>query len=451
MKKWLAILCALFLMAGCGAPAGDSSQSSSLPEDSSSAAMDQSDHKAVAAALFTDLTERQYDSLAKYTFDEAMSEVVRKNGLKPSLDASFAQLGKVTELHDCVSVQSNGYDIVSVPAVFENGRISLNVVFDGQDRIAGIHFADYPQDETAALALPEGAQELDYSFTARDGKTFSGSLVLPSNHTSSTLVILVHGSGPNDRNETLYRNTPFRDLAYLLAQQGVASYRYDKRTFLYAGECAADSGFTVKEETVYDAADAFSAFRQQTEYAFDRIIILGHSLGGFLIPQIDGEVQADGYIMLAAPSGNFADLMKQQYEYLRTFADENQKAAYDAQLQQLEQLRDLEALDATKPFMGAYPAYWKDLLSYDPLQAAESLSAPVLVLQGEEDYQVPMSEYERWKNAFGDRASWQFHSYPGLSHLMMPGDLTKNPSSYYEKLQSFDSSVAADIAAFAKS
>lgn len=450
MKKWLAVLCALFLMAGCSAPSGDSSQGSSLPENSSSVPMDQSDHQAVAAALFTDLTEGQYDALEKYTFDEAMSEIVRKNGLKPSLDASFAQLGKVVELHDCVSTQAEGYDVISVPAVFENGRISLNVVFDGQDRIAGIHFADYPQDETAAVSLPEGAQELDYSFTARDGKTLSGSLVLPSANTYSALVILVHGSGPNDRNETLYNNTPFRDLAYLLAQQGVASYRYDKRTFLYGSECAADTGFTVKEETVYDAADALSAFRQQTEYPFDRMLILGHSLGGFLIPQIDGEAQADGYIMLAAPSGNFADLMKQQYEYLRTFADKNQKAAYDAQLQQLEQLRNPDALDATKPIMGAYPAYWKDLLSYDPLQAAEGLPAPVLVLQGEEDYQVPMSEYEQWKTAFEDYASWQFHSYPGLSHLMMPGDLTQNPSSYYTKQQSFDSSVAADIAAFAK-
>lgn len=151
MKKWLAVLCALFLMAGCSAPAGDSSQGSSLPENSSSVPMDQSDHQAVAAALFTDLTEGQYDALEKYTFDEAMSEIVRKNGLKPSLDASFAQLGKVVELHDCVSTQAEGYDVISVPAVFENGRISLNVVFDGQDRIAGIHFADYPQDETAAV------------------------------------------------------------------------------------------------------------------------------------------------------------------------------------------------------------------------------------------------------------------------------------------------------------
>lgn len=103
---------------------------------------------------------------------------------------------------------------------------------------------------------------------------------------------------------------------------------------------------------MYDAADALSAFRQQTEYPFDRILILGHSLGGFLIPQIDGEAQADGYIMLAAPSGNFGDLMKQQYEYLRTFADENQKAAYDAQLQQLEQLRNSDALDAIKTHYG---------------------------------------------------------------------------------------------------
>ena len=90
----------------------------------------------------------------------------------------------------------------------------------------------------------------------------------------------------------------------------------------------------------------------------------------------------------------------------------------EAMMAELDKLQQLDSLPEDEAVVGAYPAYWKDLLSYDPVKTAETITKPVLVLQGEEDYQVPLQEFETWKAAYGEKANWTFHSYSGLSHMM---------------------------------
>jgi len=75
-------------------------------------------------------------------------------------------------------------------------------------------------------------------------------------------VVLVHGSGPQDRDETIGPNKPFRDLAWGLASQGIAVLRYDKRTKVHGAMMAgAVEQFTVKEETIDDALAAVALLR----------------------------------------------------------------------------------------------------------------------------------------------------------------------------------------------
>jgi len=83
-------------------------------------------------------------------------------------------------------------------------------------------FSEYIEPSTvAALTLPEGTAEQELTLTMRDGKDLPATLTLPQGDQPAPVIILVHGSGPNDRNETLYGNTVFQDIAYRLAEQGI--------------------------------------------------------------------------------------------------------------------------------------------------------------------------------------------------------------------------------------
>ncbi len=95
-------------------------------------------------------------------------------------------------------------------------------------------------------------QEREISF-GEDSWTLPGTLSIPYKEGPFPALVLVHGSGPNDRDETLGANKPFRDLAQGLASRGIAVLRFDKRTRVHGARIASSSGLTVAEEAVDDA------------------------------------------------------------------------------------------------------------------------------------------------------------------------------------------------------
>jgi hypothetical protein len=85
---------------------------------------------------------------------------------------------------------------------------------------------------------------------------------------------------------------------------------------------------------------------------------------------------------------------------------------------------------ATGTISHAPAGYWLDLRGYDPPVAAKAITRPLLVLQGERDYQVTLPEFERWKRALAGKPNVTFHSYPGLNHLFITGTGKSLPSDY---------------------
>ena len=92
-------------------------------------------------------------------------------------------------------------------------------------------------------------------------------------------------------------------------------------------------------------------------------------------------------------------------------------------------------------------SYWLDLRGYDPPSAAKALEAPMLILQGERDYQVTMDEFANWKSALGSRPNVTFHSYKTLNHLFIPGTGQSLPADY-QVPGHVDEAVIRDIAAW---
>jgi hypothetical protein len=247
-------------------------------------------------------------------------------------------------------------------------------------------------------------------------------------------VVLIHGSGPNDRDETIGSQKPFADLAAGLASRGVAVLRFDKRTKIY-GARMAGADITVKDEVIDDAVAAVAAVRGTPRVDRDRVFVLGHSLGGMLIPRIAAATpSAAGFIVMAGAARPLEQAIVEQMQYLAnadgTVTPDEEKAIDDAR-------RDAAAIRALTPAAAAHtviahaPAsYWLDLRGYDPPAAARTIDKPMLVLQGERDYQVTMEEFARWKAVLGSKPNVTIKSYPALNHLMMAGSGKSLPAEY---------------------
>lgn len=399
------------------------------------------------------LGQKAYDDLmTNFSYTEEMETMVRNGSLKKSYESLMGMLKELKEIKTPFLIEQYGYKTVCVPCQFEAQNINLQISFqDG--KIAGVLTAIYQE-------LDEDSEEKEYiekqiPISIGEGMELPGTLIIPDGEGPFPIVVFVHGSGPSDRDETMNGNKPFRDLAEGLAEKGIASYRYDKRTYVYQKETAMDKDLTVKEETVDDAVSAVKMIKKIENINSEEVFVAGHSLGGYVIPMIDEELEeneAAGYILLAAPVQGLADLMKEQYEFLFSLeaspsdAVKNQKKMIDAELEKLDHLAEYNDHEM---IMGAYVPYWKNMAQYNVKETAEKIEEPCLILQGEEDYQVTMKEFESWKEIFSEKENAQFVSFSGLTHLFMEGKKENGPQDY-QKIQHVSSLVIDEIAEFVR-
>jgi uncharacterized protein len=262
-----------------------------------------------------------------------------------------------------------------------------------------------------------------------------GTLCLPARPKGkASLVVLVHGSGPNDRDETIGPNKPFRDLAEGLAAAGIGTLRYDKRTYALKGKLAAGTltveeksaigTLTVEEETIADAVAAIQLARTLPEVDAARVFVLGHSQGAMFGPVIADRAQARGAILMAPAERPLDEVIPGQVRFQLKLAGRSDAEA-DAEITKLKQafarVRSGEAKDEELVF-GASARYWRDFLGRDTRAALAAVKAPVLLLQGGQDVQVLKADYDLALQALASKppAMREAHFFPTLNHLFMP-------------------------------
>lgn len=191
-----------------------------------------------------------------------------------------------------------------------------------------------------------------------------GVVTLPAGKGPFPAVVLVAGSGPQDMDESIGPNKPFRDIAMGLAVQGVASLRYDKRTYVYGARIAGDDLFTVDQEVTDDAVSAARMVATQPTVNPRREFVLGHSLSAMMGPRIGGRDPAlAGLIMLAAPARSLLAVSAQQVreQGKRAGATEQQIAAGEQAIATEHML--LARADPKHPPVGAFghapQSYWE--------------------------------------------------------------------------------------------
>ncbi len=325
---------------------------------------------------------------------------------------------------------------------FAKVTYDLVLRFDSASQLAGFR-----------ISLP--ATKCDYhdpeyakgTFSYREIKTYvlcgtyklPAILTLPATDVKVPVVVMVHGSGPNDKDETAGNYKTFRDLALGLAANGIASLRYEKRSRVYGNKMAADmENFTVKEEVTDDALAAIKQVSVIAEIDAEKIFLMGHSLGAMLAPRIAAQTRLlRGIIMLAANAQPLQNLVLEQYEYLTsldTAATEQEKKEFleDARTK-INQLNDTAAVRNMKAedlLLGLPATYWLDLINYHQTSAAKNLSVRLLIVQGGKDYQVTPKEYELWQKALKKKKRTTFMFFPQLNHLMVPSVGKPGPTEY---------------------
>ena len=372
-------------------------------------------------------------------FDSTVTRFLPEPKVKEMWDKLLEQVGSFKGQAGVRTQKYKVYDLVFVTCQFERDTLDMKIVLDAGGKIAGLFFVP-----TAALPLYQSPLYVKRdSFREEDVTIGSGQWALPGSMTLPIgtgpfrAIVLVHGSGPNDRDETIGPNKPFRDLAWGLASKRIAVLRYEKRTREHAGEMlAVKNTLTVKEETIDDAIAAFSLLRRTKEVDSNRVYILGHSLGATLLPRIGRlDQRISGFVLLAGATRPLEDLMLEQYTYIysldtvKAHARETQLAEVKRQADKVKSLKG-SGSDSSESLLSIPVSYWLDLKGYNPAGVARTLSIPMLVLQGGRDYQVTVNDYEGWKASLGRKSAVTFKLYPKLNHLFIEGVGKSTPSEY---------------------
>jgi uncharacterized protein len=383
----------------------------------------------------------------------ALSEEKLRSGLQPILQGS----GAVRKRLDPKTQVMGDQQVVILPIQFERATWEFVITVNKTGDLGGL--LARPGTDTSVPWAPPAYSRAD-SFRSEDvivGKgawQLPGTLTLPVAKGPVAALVLVHGSGPNDRDESIGPQKTFRDLAEGLASRDIAVLRYEKRTRFAAAKLSSVKNFTVQDETVDDALAAAEFLRTRPEIDPNRVFVLGHSLGGYLIPRIGRrDPKLAGLISLAGAARPLEDLVVEQNQYFAALQG-NPPAALEqvdkvkAQAQRVKALKaDTKSSPGDLLFDGP-ASYWIDLQGYDPAMEARSLKQPMLILQGERDYQVTMTDFARWKDMLKGRANVKFRSFPPLNHLFQAGEGKSTPSEYMAKPGHVAPEVIDEIAAW---
>ncbi len=358
------------------------------------------------------------------------------------IGAGYKAWGKVEEIGQPETRRAGMNTVVVIPARFALQNVRFQIAINSAGLIAAM--VAVPGEavwQRPAYSKPDSFHERAVTVGESDWK-LPGVLTIPNGGGPFPAVVLVHDSGPNDRDETVFSAKPFRDLAEGLASRGIVVLRYEKRNRQFRAKMAGMSGLTYGEETVDDAVQAAALLREQKEVNPQRVFVLGHGLGGYLAPRIaaeDGKLA--GIVILAGNARPLEDVILDQ-----TVAAGTTGRPLEAVKGQVTRIKALEPADADAPPILNLPvSYWLDLKGYDAVAEARKLPVRVLVLQGERDFQVSMKDFNLWKSGLADSKAATFRSYPALNHLLVAGE-GKSTEAEYRKPGHVAPEVIDDIA-----
>ena len=334
-------------------------------------------------------------------------------------EASLSDLGKVV------------IKVPSIGATFEGlwlgGRIVGSLSQSGSSfpltLVPGEPELKRPQ--TPVGPFPYSCEEVSFS---NGDAVLKGTLVLPEGYTRDTpAVIMVTGTGQQNRDEEIFEHKPFAVIADALARNGIASLRYDDRGF---GESTGDAVFCTTADLKYDALAGIGLLRER----FGRVGVIGHSEGGTIAIMIAAEGKADFIVSLAGPACKIDTMLMVQLNSLARVQGYNGQLVKDvATARQYMTINDKSA-------------WMKAFVDMDATPYVKATTCPVLALAGDKDLNVPVSINNPSLEAnLKKQPKTKIKVYPGLSHLFQHST-TGNPMDAAKIDETIAPEVLTDIA-----
>lgn len=386
---------------------------------------------------FFKLMEQEKFTEAYAFFDESAQSKITTENLEAIWKNLHTNYGKVLSTDVIQSKAEGEFFAVSVDVKFEKETQGFLLVFNKSEKIVGL----FPRQKANSQSYLRPAYADTNAYKEKEiyiktaGHSLVGVLTTPAKGTNFPIVVLLHGSGPSDMDETVGPNKPFKDLAAGLATKGIASIRYVKRTLAYAGEFS--KAFTVKEEVTEDALAAIALARTIPGADKKKIYLFGHSMGGMLAPKLATLApDLNGLILAAAPARKLTDLIDEQNRYSAAQVKDTTGAVKKQLEEALKEtaktrITKLGLIKSDSLLLGLPAAYWVDLNLYDQVGTAKKLiKQKIMIVQGGFDFQVSPQDYQIWNAALGKKKNVTLKLYPDLNHLLSPQKEKGNMSQY---------------------
>jgi dienelactone hydrolase len=380
-------------------------------------------------------------------FDPTMRAAVPAEKLSAVWEHAEGQIGAFTGIEH-MRVEGKGpYQVAIARCRFERGARVVKISFDSGLSVAGLFVLDGAADDPWSpppYVRPDAFVEQE--LFVGNAPPLHAVLSLPRGEGPFRAVVLVHGSGPQDEDESVGAVKVFKDLAQGLASRGVAVLRYTKRSRVLPAGIV-----TVKEEAIDGARAAIGTLAATQGIDPSKIFVLGHSQGGYLSPRIAREDQrVAGLVILAGSTRPLEELAVDQTRYLAAQAPGAPRL--QAAVEEAERFKaavEDPSLTPDRPMPklagGLTGAYFLDLRDYHPAVVAASLPCPMLILRGQRDYQVSQVDFDGWAAKLGSVPGVTLRQYPALNHLFVTGTHASTPAEYQQPGH-VDARVIEDIA-----
>lgn len=464
-RRFLGTACAVatVLVAGCSGDDGDETSPTPTPEptETSVPAPTETETRADPDPAAPERRAREFlGLLAEGSFEAAydrFNEPAREGLTVATLEQAWGQTtvgaGEFVSI-DTAEYQgtTDGREVVSVETVFDRVRNTFTVVL----RNGGIDGFELTSQDAYAWEPPAYADESAFTeeqvtLDATESCELGGTIALPDGDDTVPGVVIVHGSGPNDRDGTHGPNKPYKELGWGLASRGVATLRYDKRT----NACDVDlSDVTIDDVATDDALTAVERLRNHDRVVADGVFLVGHSLGGVLAPRIatrDGSLA--GAVMLApGPVRPMAETVLDQQRHLldqQNLTDEEREQALSEFRATAAKIRSLDIGDDEVLLGLGGREYFRTLERYDGPETAAGLDTPLFLAMGGRDYQITVeNDLPVWQDALSEDSTVTVEVYDDLNHLFQKGDGPSTGTEYYEADAVFALGVIEDIVSF---
>ncbi len=292
--------------------------------------------------------------------------------------------------------------------------------------------------------------------------SLAGTLTLPDDEGPFPAEILITGSGPQDRDETLAGHKPFKVIADYLTRQGIAVLRADDRGV--AGSGGTFEGATL-EDFATDVASLYQYLSDRSDIETDQIGLIGHSEGGMTGPLFAMEQDNVAWmVLLAAPGVSGREVwLTQQRDFAEAYGAPDPDAAYSVMAKALELAEKDHSEDEVFAFLIAQGLpeqsarmnarsmtgpWGSSFLRYDPAAVLPTLSMPVLAVYGEKDSQVAaMPNAKGIQDLYkkSNNALLTVKTQPALNHLFQHAE-SGLPDEYARITETFDEATLALMA-----